>query len=149
LLGSGCKATKDVAPVTRAEDARAQPEAASPPAALDAAPEESPVAEASTEAGDDLETLTFPDKDPCVATCRKRAAQLKCGREQGCRASCSQLRGAKYCVPQVRAFLACLLKTPRTQWICDEDYQPALAPAACPAERTGMMGCLMKSGGKL
>jgi len=150
FLGSGCKkGAIDAPPDARWNDASAQTPNEVSDAAADGAPEAASWAQASADAADDSEALTFSDKDPCVANCRKRSVQLKCGSPQACRESCTQLRSAKFCRLPARAFMACLMKAPRQQWICDDEGNPALVDAACMAERSGMLTCLQAHDGKL
>jgi hypothetical protein len=86
--------------------------------------------------------------DPCLLNCRKRARELHCGKGEACQDACAKMRGAKFCAPQVNAFIACFLKEPLFQWSCVRDL-PVLSGDACDEEQSGLSNCLMSTGGKL
>jgi hypothetical protein len=127
-------------------------EAPAPPVAsaeLDAATGAAASTVSSPDASDGAVAFSFTDKDPWVVNCVKRSVELHCGTIESCRSLCGQMRGARFCKRQVNAFMACLMKTERNQWYCDDNYEPSLVASACLPERGPLTDCLMHSDGKL
>jgi hypothetical protein len=96
-----------------------------------------------------LRTLARAEKDPWLASCLERSAELDCGSLQQCKESVGQMRGATFCKPQVNGFMSCLTKTKRSGWRCDESGEPAPRESMCVSERGALNACLFQSGGKL
>jgi hypothetical protein len=124
-----------------------------PQSAVDASvPADAPPAPAPRILPADAETAFLPDssdEQSCVSICMRRAKELKCAHPELCRGACAKLRDARYCVREVRAFVACFTKTPREQWGCNDDGMPIVAGYACEGEQGGMADCLVESEGKL
>jgi hypothetical protein len=135
-------------PPSIAADAGALTSGASNDAAADAPPEAAPVEGGAVSWAAIAVPVPLRPNDPCLLNCRKRAKELHCGMGEGCQDACGKLRGAKYCAPQVNAFIACFLKQPRFQWSCQGDV-PYLSGDICDQEQAGVSDCLMRTGGKL
>jgi hypothetical protein len=154
-LPIACKAAPSgpalVAHPDAASAASASSAAAPPVGAIDSAAEAAPEAAPPDDAAPSWVATAVPAKlrpnDPCLLNCRKRAKDLHCGTER-CQDACGKLRGAKFCAPQVNAFIACFLKQPTFQWKCEEGL-PTLEGDVCDTEQAGVSDCLMKTGGKL
>jgi hypothetical protein len=131
--------------------AAATPSAAAIDAAADAVADVEAEAAPPDDAAPSWMATAVPAKlrpnDPCLLNCRKRAKELHCGTER-CQDACGKLRGAKFCAPQVNAFIACFLKQPTFQWKCEEGL-PTLEGDVCDQEQAGVSDCLMRTGGKL
>jgi hypothetical protein len=96
----------------------------------------------------DAAALPGPE-DAWVANCMERAAELHCGSLQFCRETIAPLRAAQFCKLQVTTFMACVTKTKRSGWRCDEAGNTELLESACPGERAGLQACLFQSGGRM
>jgi len=147
-MGSGCKAAPSGAALVAHRDAASDaPSVAAIASAADAAPEAAPPDDAAPSWVATAVPAKLQPNDPCLLNCRKRAKELHCATE-GCQDACGKLRGAKFCAPQVNAFIACFLKQPTFQWKCERGL-PTLEGDVCDAEQSGVSDCLMNSGGKL
>lgn len=156
MMGSGCKTPPSgAAPIAHPDAASLAPPAAAsvrlPDAAIDVAADAALEAGPPDDAAPSWVATAVPAKlrpnDPCLLNCRKRAKELHCSTGR-CEDACGKLRGAKYCLPQVNAFIACFLKQPTFQWKCEEGL-PTLEGDVCDVEQSGVSDCLMKTGGKL
>lgn len=148
MMGSGCKtAPSGPSPVAHRDAASAAPPVAAIDSAADAAPEAAPPDDAAPSWVATAVPAKLRPDDPCLLNCSKRAKELHCATER-CQDACGKLRGAKFCAPQVNAFIACFLKQPTFQWKCEQGL-PTLEGDVCDAEQAGVSDCLMKTGGKL
>jgi hypothetical protein len=155
VLASACKAAPSGPALVAHRDASSAASAsafnAPPVAAIDSVADAAPEAAAPDDAAPSWVATAVPAKlrpnDTCLLNCRKRAKELHCSTER-CQDACGKLRGAKFCAPQVNAFIACFLKQPTFQWKCEEGL-PTLEGDVCDAEQAGVSDCLMTTGGKL
>jgi hypothetical protein len=85
----------------------------------------------------------------CMSICVRRAAELKCTHGDQCRDACTKLGDARYCVAQVRAFVACFTKQPTNEWECNGEGMPVIGGHRCEGEQVSMSDCLMQTNGKL
>jgi hypothetical protein len=81
-------------------------------------------------------------RDRCVPICEKRAKELGCHPEEGCKVKCDQLHTAPRCAKELKAFEECFLAVEAKNWMCDNDGLPVVQLSSCSKERTAVSGCL-------